>query len=59
MAEREIKDAEVKALAGECVGAMRLLSESATPLTKRQATNIINEPERKLAALKDLADRLP
>ena len=52
-------EVELRALLGECIGHLRLISESAGPLRKSRARELLLEADRALKAACDLADRLP
>jgi hypothetical protein len=59
MTSQQAREAECRAIAGEIVSTMRLISEGVTPLTKSQLRNIVIEVEHELAALARLGDQLP
>jgi hypothetical protein len=58
MTDRTVVEAELRALAGEMVSTLRIISESAGPLRKSRVRSLLLEAERALKAACELADRL-
>jgi hypothetical protein len=55
---RDVLEAELRALAGETVSTLRIISENAGPLHKARVRTLLLEAERSLKAACELADRL-
>jgi hypothetical protein len=59
MSEQELAEHEIRSVAGEPVGSLRLISESRGRLTARSVTGIVKEVERALKAIEALSQKLP
>jgi hypothetical protein len=59
MSPRDVLEAEVRSLAGEAIGAARLVSESVGPLVGSNVIHTLTEAARSLEAAIVLAKRLP
>jgi len=59
MTPRQKVEAEIRALAGEMVSTLRLLSESSGPLARTAVRAIVLEVEHGLTNLARLIDALP
>jgi hypothetical protein len=58
MSEQELAEHEVRSVAGEAVGSLRLISESRGRLTAQALSNIVREVGRALAQIDALAQKL-
>ena len=59
MTTRDLLEAEIRGICGECVGTLRLLSESTGHLTGRKTKTLLDQARHLLESCFDLADRLP
>jgi len=59
MTDHDIVEAEIRATCAEAVGSLRIVSEGVAPLRQRTVTKALNEAERRIAAARELAKRLP
>jgi hypothetical protein len=59
MSEQELAEHEIRSVAGEAVGSLRLISESRGRLTAQSVTSIVKEVERALKAIETLSQKLP
>jgi hypothetical protein len=59
MTPRQQVEAEIRAIAGEMVSTLRLLSESSGPLARAAVRSILIEVERGLTNIGRLLDALP
>jgi hypothetical protein len=56
---QQAREAEIRAIAGEMVGSLRIVSEGVNPLTKAGMRALCLELEHELAQLCRLGDQLP
>jgi hypothetical protein len=56
---QQAREAQIRALAGEMVGSLRIVSEGVNPLTKSGMRALCLELEHELAQLCRLGDQLP
>jgi hypothetical protein len=56
---RQATEAEIRALAGEMVATLRLISESSGPLTRTAVRSVVLEIEHAFANMARLVDQLP
>jgi hypothetical protein len=59
MTGQQAAEAELRALVGEAVGHLRLISENPRKLTYRHTKEIYDAAQRSLDAAEKLIDRLP
>jgi hypothetical protein len=59
MNARQAIEAEIRSLAGEMVGSLRMISEGVNPLRRTTMRRVVLELEHQLAKLAWLADQLP
>jgi hypothetical protein len=59
MSEQELAEHEIRSVAGEAVGSLRLISESKGRLTAQSVTSIIKEVTRALQSIDALSKKLP
>jgi hypothetical protein len=59
MSEQELAEHEIRSLAGEVVGALRLISESRGRLTAGGVAGVLKEVERGLKQIETLTQKLP
>jgi hypothetical protein len=58
MSEQELAEHEIRSVAGEAVGGLRLISESRGRLTAQGVMGIVKEAQRALKTIKDLSKKL-
>jgi hypothetical protein len=56
---KQATESEIRALAGEMVGTLRLISESSGPLTKAAVRSVVTEVEHAFSTMARLVDQLP
>jgi hypothetical protein len=56
---RDAIEAELRSVAAEAIGALRLLSEGSGPISRSRARELLFEAERGLRQARELLDRLP
>jgi hypothetical protein len=58
MSEQELAEHEIRSVAGEAVGSLRLISESRGRLSAQSVTNIVKEVARALQSIEALSKKL-